>query len=873
MDSIFLTTAIIPRVCVVILYVVGIAYLLSLKEKSAATWWLVGFFVCFGALDVGWEIVSVIPLTQMSPGVYHLMFGLGQGLFFPTGLTFLQFAYTFRGNPYPRESRVLLLLMAALSVVVLLLIVFTPSYLASDLLFVIQIGILLSLNGICIWSAVVFLRKTLLFSRDVVALRSPQAPGKDSLWTHLRAPQGRSARACRVFAGLSLLLLVIIIGGTLVWGLGVFQEIGLYLYEVGYLAFLFSLFVAYVNYAPEPTSVQVKLVGAALVTVMLLFVVLTEVLFPDARMLEESGIAPPSPQTLRFEPDGGGGYSATAFPLRFDPAPGERLVLANDQTKALPLPFPFPYYDAVWNSLHVSDDGLVSFGRAMEKHLDWSVWPFFHGYPLIIPLWADLDPEQGGGVFFKATPDSATVTWHAIPLYNGTAPHTVQLVLYRTGIIAFRYVATGSGIPVSDPWFLGLRGLHPGGDNASMQTLPRVLDSPVRSAAGAALVEDYATQFYRYLERRGRPLLFAVVGTTLFILFVFPYIFRSSLLRPLDRLLAGVQHVEAGHTDTVVVTEVQDEIGVLTQHFNQMAYTIHRAEQQLKDYAETLELKVEARTAELARSLDELKAAQAQLIQAEKMASLGQLTAGIAHEIKNPLNFVNNFALLSTELTADLVQQLDAHKQRLPAEVIDDLQEMLDDLTLNAEKIHHHGLRADGIVQSMLAHARGGEGERRSVDVNALLDEYVNLAYHGMRAATPGFNATIERDYDEALGAVTLVPQDIGRVFLNLINNAFYAIHHRSRTANGAYVPTVRVCTRRRSDHLKIRVADNGPGIAEALRARVFEPFYTTKPTGTGTGLGLSISYDIVVQGHGGLLTVESTEGEGAAFIVTLPTV
>jgi signal transduction histidine kinase len=318
---------------------------------------------------------------------------------------------------------------------------------------------------------------------------------------------------------------------------------------------------------------------------------------------------------------------------------------------------------------------------------------------------------------------------------------------------------------------------------------------------------------------------------------------------------------------------VEDEIGALTQHFNQMAYTIHRAEQQLKDYAETLEQKVEARTAELARSLAELKAAQAQLIQAEKMASLGSLTAGIAHEIKNPLNFVNNFALLSTELTADLAQVIDAHKQRLPGEVIDDLQEMLDDLTLNAEKIHHHGLRADGIVQSMLAHSRSGESERRTVDLNALLDEYVNLAYHGMRAAIPSFNATIERDYAEALGAVHLVPQDMGRVLLNLINNAFYAVHQQAGASNGAYIPTVQVRTRRHSDHIEIRVADNGPGIAESLCQKIFEPFYTTKPTGTGTGLGLSISYDIVVQGHGGMLTVESTEGEGAAFIVTLPNV
>ncbi len=418
---------------------------------------------------------------------------------------------------------------------------------------------------------------------------------------------------------------------------------------------------------------------------------------------------------------------------------------------------------------------------------------------------------------------------------------------------------------------LGLRGLHPGGDNASFQALPRTLQGPVRSAAGAALVEDYAAQFYRHMEKKGLPLFYAVIAATLFILFVFPYVFRNSLLNPLDRLLAGVQQVEAGQTDTVVAVEVHDEIGALTEHFNGMAYSIRQAEQQLKAYAETLEDQVEERTAELKRSLENLKTTQAQLIQAEKMASLGQLTAGIAHEIKNPLNFVNNFAVLSVELTDDLARQIEAHKHRLPTEVTDDLQEMLDDLRLNAEKIHHHGHRADSIVQSMMQHASGGEGQRRATDVNALVEEYVNLAFHGKRANVPDFNVTIERDYDEAVGEVEMAPQEIGRVFINLLNNAFDAVHERALSHNGQYAPTVTVSTRQGQGQVEICVADNGSGIAEEIQEKIFEPFFTTKPTGQGTGLGLSLSYDIVTQGHGGTLTVESDEGEGAAFVVKLP--
>ena len=266
-----------------------------------------------------------------------------------------------------------------------------------------------------------------------------------------------------------------------------------------------------------------------------------------------------------------------------------------------------------------------------------------------------------------------------------------------------------------------------------------------------------------------------------------------------------------------------------------------------------------------------LKATQAQLIQAEKLASLGQLTAGIAHEIKNPLNFVNNFADLSVELAEELAAALAANAARPVGEVLPEMEELLGDLRENARRIHEHGRRADRIVYAMLQHSRGGAGERVPTDVNELVDEYANLAYHGMRAKDADFNVAVRRELDPEAGAVPLVPQDIGRVLINLLSNAFDAVRDHAAEAGPDYVPAVTVATRRAARGVEIRVSDNGTGIAQGTADRVFEPFFTTKPSGQGTGLGLSLAYEIVTQGHGGTLRMESHPGDGATFVVSLP--
>jgi signal transduction histidine kinase len=278
---------------------------------------------------------------------------------------------------------------------------------------------------------------------------------------------------------------------------------------------------------------------------------------------------------------------------------------------------------------------------------------------------------------------------------------------------------------------------------------------------------------------------------------------------------------------------------------------------------------VQRRTFELSQSLNELRAAQDRLIQTEKLASLGQLTAGIAHEIKNPLNFVNNFSALSAELTDELNDMLKsaAFGEKMRGEV-DELTGMLKD---NLKKVVLHGKRADSIVKNMLLHSREGSGECRLVEINAVIDESLNLAYHGARAEKPGFNITLQRDFDPATGMADVYPQEITRVLLNLISNGFYAATRRAAETGDGFEPTLRAATKNLGDKIEIRIRDNGIGIAPEVKEKIFNPFFTTKPAGEGTGLGLSMSHDIVVKQHGGTIDVDTRPGIFTEFIITLP--
>ena len=371
----------------------------------------------------------------------------------------------------------------------------------------------------------------------------------------------------------------------------------------------------------------------------------------------------------------------------------------------------------------------------------------------------------------------------------------------------------------------------------------------VEQPTSEALAPVYATA-YQTLALLGLGVVLALLAGV---------VLARRLTGPIRALQAGAERLGQGDLAQRIVVSAGDEIGTLALRFNEMAGRI-------QDAQETLEAKVADRTRELSQSLEELRNAQDRLLQTEKLASLGQLTAGIAHEIKNPLNFVNNFAELSVELLAELRAAM--QQAGLDPALRAELEELCAMLSDNLAKVTAHGKRADSIVRNMLAHSREGGGERRRVDVNALLEETLGLAWHGARAEHPGFNVTIEKRLDANVGELDLFPQEFARVLLNLFGNAFHAVQQKHTPG---FQPHLLVATHATPASVAVTIRDNGTGIPEAVRSHIFEPFFTTKPPGQGTGLGLSLSHDIVVQQHGGQITVATEPGAWTEFTITLP--
>jgi signal transduction histidine kinase len=310
-----------------------------------------------------------------------------------------------------------------------------------------------------------------------------------------------------------------------------------------------------------------------------------------------------------------------------------------------------------------------------------------------------------------------------------------------------------------------------------------------------------------------------------------------------------------------IISEVQENA-------RKVVLVTEEKRQQSLNQQKILEEEVKRQTADLRATLENLRSTQAQLIQSEKMASLGELTAGIAHEIQNPLNFVNNFSEVNAELVDELTSELAMGNVQSAIGIASDIKE-------NEEKINSHGKRADAIVKNMLQHSRSSGSTKEPTDINRLADEYLRLSYHGLRAKDKSFNADFKTDFDDSVGKINVIPQEIGRVLLNLFNNAFYAVNEKFKAQNSQltadYKPLVFVQTKKINNEVQIRVSDNGNGIPQKVVDKIFQPFFTTKPTGQGTGLGLSLAYDIITQGHNGEMKVETHEGEGSKFIVIIP--
>lgn len=379
---------------------------------------------------------------------------------------------------------------------------------------------------------------------------------------------------------------------------------------------------------------------------------------------------------------------------------------------------------------------------------------------------------------------------------------------------------------------------------------------------------DYSADMAAQLEQHQGLIRLAVITllVSIMILVLMPLMLKISLTNRLKRLLDGVQQVNDGQLDTQVEVGLPDEIGLLTKNFNQMTQNLKKAQADTKEYAHLLEKKVVERTAQLEQSLKDLKMAQAQLIQTEKMASLGELTAGISHEIKNPLNFIMNFS----ELSEDLIHEL---KEEVEKEPIDKplLTGLADDIAGNIQKIEHHSKRASSIVNSMLVHSRTSKGVKEPTEINELVELYLRTGYEEMLIKNKGFETVVQKEFDPAAGRLNIIPEDIGRVLLNLFSNAFYAVAEKKKRCNGVFEPLVKVTTRKLGRRVELCVQDNGTGIPPAVVTKIFQPFFTTKPAGEGTGLGLSLSYDIVTNAHQGELTVETEEGRGTLFRILLP--
>ncbi|MDX1546780.1 MAG: HAMP domain-containing protein, partial [Rhodothermales bacterium] len=601
--DLYILPDVVVTLCYAVLLLSFAAYLILRHRRSVAARWLAAFCIAFILTYGVWYVPALVLPMRVGETMSFWVYFLGMAGLSPFAIALQQFVYAFRGNPYPREARVLLLLTGG---ILLFVVALYLGQMAQEGRGVEPGGLVaftsfLAVVLISLWTIVVAARKTVRFSRDAqrLALESQADFQKPGAWSHLWHPRGRAARACRAFAAVMCFPFLMMFLAGLQWGVGLANDALVPLLVTCVFAFLYSINVAYVTYTPEATTVQVKLVGTVLATVLLLLALVGTLLIDPVALMLQHGGTTPAPHTLRFEPDGRGGYAVTRS--RLDPAQapirplGERLPLGDDDEVAVPVGFAFPFYGAVWDSMSVSANGAIGLGGSVKgpRSVNFVPADLLRGAAKLAPLFTDFTAAPGG-VFVQRTPEQAHVTWHEVGLVGGApgARYTLRATLDRSGAVTFAYATPAGQLLAAGPGGLAGRGLAPGGDAPMIQALDLEAGERVAGAPGAALAETFAEPVYREAHRFGRKLLILLVAATLFCLLALPLVFRASLLRPLAHLLGGLQEVEKGHLDTAVHVPTHDEVGQLAQHFNAMTHTLREAEHQLREYAATLEHRV-----------------------------------------------------------------------------------------------------------------------------------------------------------------------------------------------------------------------------------------------------------------------------------------
>ncbi|WP_412070349.1 sensor histidine kinase [Rubrivirga sp. IMCC43871] len=817
MDWFRLNNTDVVYLCLVVLAVTAAGYLLSVRRASKGTMWLAATACVLSAHLVVHLALSVLDLERLAAAVPALL-GLDAALLAGVGVAGVGFAYTSFGGTLGSEGRWALRVAAGALVVLLTVAVGQPA-LASGVV----AGSLALTVVAFVWAAVVLLRQ----------------PSRGDA----------GVRATRMAAG--VMLVGAVVGATSYWAQRAVD--GEVLRWLAVLAFLLGIVVLYVNHGREPTTLGAKVVAfvlAAALTALSGAVALGN--RPDD-LARSSGVDAPEREAVLLTPEAGGGYrlERTDVPLG---SPGLPLRVNAWDASEVDLGFAFAFGDSVWTSMRVAASGHVTFG---DRGTDVS--------PTIAPLYAPSSAESWGreAVFVRRESDQIAVTWltASSSIAEARENATFQLVLDSEGRVTLRYGDVGFVRTL-------VRGVLPRGLGGGGTEVGAGEPLPARVPPGG-FIQRAGAAYDQHVSRRLLPWVGLVLGVTGVALVGIPLLLQTSVTRPVRRLLAGVRRVGEGDLAVSVPVSAADEIGQLTEHFNRMTASLRESRDALSAYAETLEERVAERTEELglrndelaaekqalAQAIDELKAAQARLIEQEKLASLGRLTSGIAHEIKNPLNFVTNFADLSVELAQEAASEADPEERAA----------LLDDLRSNAEKIAEHGRRADAIVRGMMDHAQGGTEEVRAVDLNALVEEHVRLAQEAWVDGREEVPVEVTCDLDPAVGSVRVAPRGMGRVVVNLVANALDAVEERE--GGGRVV----VRTREDGEGVRIEVEDDGVGMDDEAQSRMFEPFYTSKPTGQGNvGLGLSLSRD-AVRGHGGRVEVESEPDAGTTITVSLP--